>query len=257
MRREETSHQPLSGKGAVVTGGSGAIGGAVALRLARLGAAIGVGYYEGASRAEAIVDRVHRMGGTARAFQVDVRSEQACGALIKTAVASLGSVDILVNAAGVELYRLASETTAVEWSRVMETNVQGAFFCSQAALEYMVRRGWGRIVNIGSLWGEVGAAGEVAYSASKAALTGMTKALAKEVARSNVTVNVVAPGVVDTPMVAGFDEAEREALLQRIPVGRLGTGDDIAGAAAFLAGADAGYVTGHVVWVTGGFDPLP
>lgn len=247
----------LEGRTALVVGGSGGIGSAVAKALCGRGAAVAVSYASGRERAEQAVAAARAAGGWAAALHGDVRTPEGCEALVSSAAAALGRIDILVYAAGAELYRLALDTDAADWRRSLAVNLDGAFFTAKAALPGMIQRGWGRIVYIGSIWGEAGAAFEVAYSAAKAGLSGLTKALAKEVARSGVTVNAVAPGVIETGMNARFDEEERRALLARIPVGRIGRGEDVASAVCFLAGEGASYITGHVLWVTGGFDPLP
>jgi len=248
---------PLSGRTALVVGGSGGIGSAIAARLAHDGARVVVTYARSRPVAEFTVALIAGTGGEARAIQGDTSTESGCRALVEEAGRAFGPPEIAVYAAGVDLWRLVEETTLAQWRHVQDVNLQGAFFVAQCVLPGMVRRGWGRIINIGSVWGEVGAAGEVAYSASKAGLHGLTKALAKEVARSGVTVNAVAPGVIDTAMNDRFDEAEQLALKERVPLGRIGRPSDVAAAVAFLARAEAGYVTGHVLSVNGGFDPLP
>lgn len=247
----------LVGKTAVVTGGSGGIGGAIARRLAALGADVAVGYCTSRERAEAVAADVRACGVMGVAIKADLSALEGPEVLIRQARERLGPIDILVHAAGVDFYRLVLETQGTELRRILDVHVTAAFLTAQQALPDMISRRWGRIVMVGSIWGEVGAAGEVAYSAAKAGLTGLTKALAKETARAGVTVNAVAPGVIDTAMNGSFDPDEREALLARIPMGRFGSGDDVAKAVAFLASDEASYVTGHVLWVTGGFDPLP
>lgn len=247
----------LVGKTAVVTGGSGGIGGAIARRLASCGANVAVGYRSGRDRAEEVAADVRARGVQCVVIEADLAEPGGPEALVRQARERLGPIDILVHAAGMELYRLVVDTSAAELRRILDVHLTAAFLTARHALPEMIRRGWGRIVMVGSIWGEVGAAGEVAYCAAKAGLTGLTKALAKECARTGVTVNAVAPGVIDTAMNGSFDLEERAALLARIPLGRFGTGDDVAGAVAFLASDEASYVTGHVLWVTGGFDPLP
>ena len=247
----------LKGRGALVTGGSGAIGRAIAERLARHGARVVLAYHAHVDRARAVAEAIRVRGGAAWIEGADLACDDGCRDLVSRARSRLGRIDILVNAAGVSLLKGATETEASEWRRLFDINTTGAFLCAREAVSDMLAGGWGRIVNVGSIWGEVGAAWEVAYSASKAALSGMTKALAKELARSGITVNLVAPGVIDTPMNEGFDAGERAALLRRIPAGRLGRPEDVASAVAFLCSEDARYVTGHILWVTGGFDPIP
>lgn len=259
VKRSERKLNGIEGKGrvALVIGGSGGIGSAIALDLAQRGARIGVGYAAGAARANAVVQAIEAVGGVGHAVRGDVRTESGCATLVEDVQRVWGRLDILVYAAGIDLWKLALDTSETEWRHLLEVNLQGAFFSAKAALPTMLAQGWGRILLIGSVWGEVGAASEVAYSAAKAGLSGMTRALAKEVARSGITVNAVAPGVIDTPMNDRFDDEERAALEARIPVGRIGTGRDVAHAVRFLTSEDAAYVTGHVLWVTGGFDPLP
>ena len=166
---------------------------------------------------------------------------------------ALGEPDILVNNAGIAAQKLFTDVTADERDEMMAVHVRGAFLCCRAALPHMIRQKWGRIINIASMWGQVGASCEVPYSAAKAALIGLTKALAKEEGPSGVTVNCIAPGAVDTDMMAGFSAQDREALCEETPLCRLGTPQDIAAAAAFLASEQAGFITGQVLGVNGGF----
>lgn len=256
-RGPEASRAQARARTALVTGGSGGIGGAIARRFAERGIAVAVGYHRRPERAAEVVGFARERGVEAVALQADLASEDGAVDLYRRARAWLGPIDIVVHAAGADLHRLVSETAYSDLRRLLDVHVSAAFLLAREALPDMARLGWGRIVLIGSIWGEVGAAGEVAYAAAKAGLTGLTKALAKEAARMGVTVNAVAPGVIDTEMNAAFDPEERAALLRRIPAGRFGAGDDVAHAVAFLASDEASYVTGHVLWVTGGFDPLP
>lgn len=233
------------------------IGRAIALRLAGLGARVVVGWNKNEVGARQTADELTRIGATFHMVQADLKDPKGPEKLVDEAQKQFGDVHILINNAALDLYALLVDTRYDQLRQLIDVNLISAFLCAQLVLPGMVSSRWGRIVNIGSIWGETGAAGEVAYSAAKAGITGLTKALAKEAAPSGVTVNAVAPGVIDTPMNDGFDLEERKALLSRIPVGRFGTGDDVAKAVSFLVSEEASYVTGHVLWVTGGFDPLP
>ena len=197
--------------------------------------------------------RCAAQGGTAAPFELEVQSEASVAALFQNVRTSLGEPDILVNNAGIAEQKLFTDVTAAEWDEMMAVHVRGAFLCCKAALPHMIRQKWGRIINISSMWGQVGASCEVPYSAAKAALIGMTKALAKEEGPSGVTVNCIAPGAVDTEMMAGFSAQDKAALCEETPLCRLGTPQDIAAAVAFLASEQAGFVTGQVLGVNGGF----
>ena len=197
--------------------------------------------------------RAAGQGGTAAPFELEVQSEASVAALFQNVRTSLGEPDILVNNAGIAEQKLFTDVTAAEWDEMMAVHVRGAFLCCKAALPHMIRQKWGRIINISSMWGQVGASCEVPYSAAKAALIGMTKALAKEEGPSGVTVNCIAPGAVDTEMMAGFSAQDKAALCEETPLCRLGTPQDIAAAVAFLASEQAGFVTGQVLGVNGGF----
>ncbi|MDR2686216.1 MAG: SDR family oxidoreductase [Oscillospiraceae bacterium] len=221
---------------ALVTGATGSIGGAVADALEQQGVRVLRHGYR------------NRAGGYVKA---DLRNENDIEALFLQAEERLGSIDILVNNAGVALpQQLITDTSTAEFDNLFALDARAVFLCCRRALPHMVRQKWGRIVNISSVWGVAGGSCEVAYSAAKAAVIGLTKALAREVAPSGVTVNCVAPGVIDTPMNAHLD---RQALACQIPAGRLGTPEDAAYAVCFFAGEGAGYVTGQALCVDGGF----
>lgn len=250
MERENTLS--LAGRVAVVTGAARGIGRAIALALGRQGARVVVNYRERAAAADEVVRLAHAMGADAVAVQGDVSDPEAARAVIAAATERWGKVDILVNNAGVALYRLLLDTTVEEWDRMMAVHLRGAFNCTKAALPSMIRHGYGRIINIASVWGVVGAANEVAYSAAKAGLIGFTKALAKEVGRGGITVNAVAPGVIETDMLNGLTTEEKAALADATPVGRLGTPEDVAGIVVYLASPAGGFVTGQVIGADGG-----
>ncbi|HLT59346.1 MAG: 3-oxoacyl-ACP reductase FabG [Limnochordales bacterium] len=242
----------LTGQVAIVTGAARGIGRAIALALAQEGAAVVVNYRVHAEAAEQVVQAIRAMGSDAVAVQADVTCPHAARSLVQAALDRWGRVDILVNNAGVALYRLLLDTSVDEWDAIMAVHLRGAFNCSQAVLPHMLRAGRGRIINISSVWGQVGAANEVAYSTAKAGLIGFTRALAKEVGRAGITVNAVAPGAIETDMLNGLSEAERAELAADIPLSRLGQPADAAAAVVFLASPAASYVTGQVISPNGG-----
>ena len=231
----------FSGRVAIVTGASRGIGKAVALALAGSGAAV-VALARG-DQAQATADAITAAGGRAIGRSVD---------LVKEAVETFGKVDILVNNAGITRDQLLLRMKRDDWDAVLHTNLTGAFVCSQAAIKVMVRQRYGRIVNVSSVVGQTGNAGQANYAASKAGLIGFTKSLAREVASRNITANVVAPGFIDTDMTRAVPEAVQKAWLEGIPLGRLGAPEDIADAVCFLASEKASYITGHVLAVNGG-----
>lgn len=239
-------------KTAVVTGASRGIGAAAARALARQGCRVAVCCRTQRDKAEEVAASIRAQGGEARVFCADVADEQAVRAMFRAIGDALGPAEILVNNAGIAQQKLFTDLTAAEWDRMFAVCVKGAFHCCQAALPHMIRRRWGRIVNVSSMWGQTGGSCEVHYSAAKAALIGMTRALAKEEGPSGVTVNCVAPGVIDTDMMAAFSEADRAALAGETPLGRLGTPEDVAAAIAFLASEEGGFFTGQVLAPNGG-----
>ncbi len=242
----------FEGKTAVVTGASRGIGRAVALELARRGARVVVNYNRSPDAAAEVVAAVEAAGGQGRAIQADVSEYAQAEALIKDAVAAFGSLEILVNNAGTTRDMLIMMMPEDDWDAVLRTNLKSAFNCSKVAVKVMMRKRYGRIINMTSVSGLVGNAGQTNYSASKAGLVGLTKALAREVAARNITVNAVAPGFVPTDLTNGLPQELREGSLKAIPLGRWGTVEDVAHAVAFLASDEAAYITGQVLSVDGG-----
>ena len=242
----------LQGKCALVTGGSRGIGRAVCLELARQGARVAVNYAGNAAAAEETVKACEALGAEAFAIQADVADTAASEAMVKEVLARFGRLDILVNNAGVTRDGLMPMMKEADWDAVLDTNLKGAFHCMKAVYRPMMKQKYGRIVNLSSIVGLRGNAGQANYAASKAGLIGLTKSMAKELAARNVTVNAVAPGFIDTDMTAALPEKAREAMLTTIPMGRLGQAEDVAQAVAFFAGDASAYVTGQVLCVDGG-----
>lgn len=242
----------LSERIAVVTGASRGIGRGIALALAEQGATVLVNYQHSAGAAEEVVAQITAAGGTAIAVQADVSTEEGANHLIKTAVDTYGKIDILVNNAGTTRDNVIMMMGADDFDIVIQTNLRSTWLCSKAAVRAMMRKRYGRIIQITSVSGQMGNAGQTNYSASKAGQIGFTKALARELAPRAVTVNAVAAGFIDTEIWAPVPEALQQAALGLIPLGRKGTADEIAAAVAFLASDQAGYITGHVLTVDGG-----
>lgn len=240
-------------KTVLITGASRGIGRATALRFAREGYTVLIGYRERLSDALAVKKLITDGGGRAEVFCVDVADFNAVCSCVKGLEKEYGVISTLVLNAGISLTKQINDTTPEDWDRVFNVNVKGAYNLVKATLDGMISQKFGRIVTVSSVWGEVGASCEVAYSASKAALIGFTKALAKELAPSNITVNCVTPGVIDTEMNACYTAEERAALEGEIPAGRYGTPEEVADAIYFLAAEGNGYVTGEVLGVNGGF----
>jgi 3-oxoacyl-[acyl-carrier protein] reductase len=240
----------LSSRVAFVTGASRGIGRAIAARLASRGAFV-VAAARG-DHAQATVDAIHASGGKAEAVQLDVTDAAAAEAAIVAAAARHGRIDILVNNAGITRDQLMLRLKREDWDAVLATNLTSAYTLTQAVLKPMIRQRSGRIICISSVVGQSGNAGQANYAASKAGLIGFAKSVALEVASRNITVNVVAPGMIETDMTHAIAEKAREALLTRIPLGRLGAPDDVAAAVAFLASDEAAYITGQVLAVNGG-----
>ncbi|MCL6595315.1 MAG: 3-oxoacyl-[acyl-carrier-protein] reductase [Firmicutes bacterium] len=242
----------LAQRTAFVTGASRGIGRAIAVALAGAGARVAVNYRSDRAGAEATAAAVAEAGGEALVVEGDVADAQAVRAMVEAVGARLGEVDILVNNAGNTRDGLLLRMSEEDWDAVVDTHLKGAYLLSRAVLRGMVRRRWGRIVNVASVAALVGNPGQTNYGAAKAGLIGFTRALAKEVASRQVTVNAVAPGLIATAMSDAIAPAARQALEERIPLGRVGSPEDVAAAVLYLASPQAGYVTGHVLVVDGG-----
>jgi len=242
----------LAGKVALVTGGSRGIGRAVCLRLAALGTVVGINCVSRTEAARAVQAEIEAAGGRAFVAPFDVADSQAVAEAIKKILADHGSLDILINNAGITRDGLMARMKDEDWDAVLNTNLKGAFLCARAAARPMMKSRWGRIVNISSVIGYLGNAGQVNYASAKAGLTGLTRSMARELASRGVTVNGVAPGYIVTDMTSGLDEEIRTKILAQVPLGRLGTPEDVAAAVAFLVSDEAGYVTGEVLHVNGG-----
>ena len=240
----------LSGRVALVTGASRGIGRAIALKLAAQGATVVAAARE--QNAAATVDEIVTAGGKAEAASLDVADAAAIDALVAGTLERHGQIDILVNNAGITKDQLMLRMKRADWDAVIATNLTGAFALTQAVLKPMIRQKGGRIVCISSVVGQSGNAGQANYAASKAGLIGFAKSVAQEVASRNITVNVVAPGLIETDMTRAMTGEAREEWAARIPLKRLGTPDDIAAAVCFLASPEASYITGHVLAVNGG-----
>jgi 3-oxoacyl-[acyl-carrier protein] reductase len=236
----------LSGRIALITGASQGIGRACALELARSGATVALAA-RSADKLSAVAAEISAAGGSARTYALDVSSEESIKACAKAVLADLGKVDILVTKDGLTL-----RMKLADFDDVLRTNLTGAFLLTQAVISSMMKGRWGRVINITSVVGEMGAAGQANYSASKAGLIGLTKSLAREFASRSITVNAVAPGFIQTAMTDELQDAQKAAILAQIPLSRYGTDADIAAAVAFLASDAAGYITGHTLDVNGG-----
>ncbi len=240
-------------KAALITGSSRGIGAATAKRLAREGYAVAINYNANAAAAEAVRAEIVEGGGRAECFKADVSNERQAKALVRAAADSFGRLDVLVNNAGVAMQKLFTLVTAEELQYMFGVNLFSAVYCSQAAAEIMVSAKRGSIVNISSMWGQTGASCETVYSAAKAGMIGLTKALAKELGLSGVRVNCVSPGVIDTDMNCNIAQADLCYLADGTPLGQLGRREDVAEAVLFLCSEGARFITGQVLGVNGGF----
>ena len=242
----------LEGRVALVTGSSRGIGEVIARRLARAGAKVAVNHHTGIEAASRVVAGIEASGGEAFAMRGDVSQEDQVDAMVKEVAQRWERLDILVNNAGITRDKLLLRMTADEWDEVIKVNLRGAYLCSRAVLPQMMRQRHGRIINISSVVGTSGNPGQVNYAAAKAGLIGLTKALAREMATRNITVNALAPGYISTAMVEQLPDEVQKAILNRIPMARFGAPEDVAEAVTFLCTPGAGYITGQVIGVDGG-----
>jgi acetoacetyl-CoA reductase len=239
---------------AIVTGGARGIGAAITTALARSGVHVAAGYSRNAQAAEELAGKLRAEGASVSVHQGNVGEPADCNRVVDEVMKLRGRVDYLVNNAGITVDKTMRKMTIEDWHAVLRINLSGAFSMSKAVLEHMIDRGFGRIVNISSLIGQTGGIGQANYAASKSGLFGMTQSLAREVARKGITANCVAPGFIETEMVAAVPEEVLAKLLEGVPVGRLGQASEIARAVQFLVDDDAGYITGSVISVNGGLD---
>lgn len=242
----------LRGKIAIVTGGSRGIGRAISIRLASMGAMVYINYVSRPDAAETTMKLIEEAGGRGALVQFDVADAEQVQTAFKQIVAEAGSIDILVNNAGITRDGLLARMKDSDWDEVLTTNLKGAFLCVKAALKPMMKKKWGRVVNISSVVGFSGNAGQVNYAAAKAGISGLTKSMAREVASRNITVNAVAPGYIVTEMTEAMSAEAQAKIKSEIPMASLGTPEDVAGAVAYLVSDDGRYLTGQTLHVNGG-----
>lgn len=242
----------LAKRVAVVTGASGALGKAIATALAAAGATVVVNYARNAGAAQELVESIKSAGGEALAVQADIATTEGAEALIKSTVDAYGKVDILVNNAGITRDGLLMRMKEDDWDAVLDTNLKGVFLCTKAVTRTMLKARFGRIINIGSVSGLLGVAGQANYSAAKAGMIGLTRATARELGSRGITVNCVVPGAIEAGLLLELNEEQRASYLKQIPLERFGTPEDVAAAVLFLAGPGADYITGQTLPVDGG-----
>ncbi len=240
-------------KTVIITGASKGIGAATAILFAQKGYNVVINYNNSFQSADILCRSLVENGFSAVLHKANVANKLEVDLMIKETIYKFGSVDVLINNAGVSYQNLITDTDEVDFDNIMDVNLKGVFNCCKAVTSPMVEAKCGKIINISSMWGQVGASCEVAYSAAKAGVIGLTKALAKELAPSGITVNCIAPGLIETSMNAHLSEEDINAFVEEIPVGRMGNADEIAAAAFFLASDEANYITGQVLGINGGY----
>jgi 3-oxoacyl-[acyl-carrier protein] reductase len=241
----------LSGRVAVVTGASQGIGRACAVELARHGASLAL-MARNQQKLDEVTQEISAAGGKARAVVVDIENEDQIKSAFKTVIAELGKVDILVNNAGITRDQLVMRMKRADWDAVLNTNLTSAYLCTQQVISPMLKQRWGRIINVASVFGQMGQAGQANYASSKAGLIGLTMAIARELGSRSITCNAVAPGFIETAMTSVLSDELKQSALKMIPLGRVGTPEEVAHCVAFLASEEASYITGHVLNVNGG-----
>ena len=241
----------LSGRVALVTGASQGIGHACAVKLAEAGATV-LAAARNQQKLDELIAQIAAAGGKGAAFSLDVGDEEQVESTLKRAIGQFGKIDILVNNAGITRDQLVMRMKRADWDAVLNTNLTSAFLCIQQVIGPMLKQRWGRIINVTSVFGQMGQPGQANYAASKAGLIGLTMAVAREVGSRNITCNAVAPGFIATAMTDALSDQLKEAGLKMVPLGRIGTPGDVAGAVRFLASEDASYITGHVLNINGG-----
>ncbi|HYL11407.1 MAG TPA: 3-oxoacyl-[acyl-carrier-protein] reductase [Terriglobales bacterium] len=241
----------LSGRVALVTGASQGIGRACALRLAKAGAIVALAA-RNQERLNDVAKEIAGFGGKAAVFVMDVAEEEQIKSTFKSVLGELGKVDILINNVGITHDQLIMRMKRADWDAVLNTNLTSAYLCTQQVIGSMLKQRWGRIINITSVFGQMGQAGQANYASSKAGLIGLTMAVAREVASRNITCNAVAPGFIETAMTSALSDEFKQNAVKMIPLGRVGTPEDVAHAVSFLASEEASYITGHVLNVNGG-----
>ncbi|NMH93460.1 beta-ketoacyl-ACP reductase [Pseudonocardia bannensis] len=239
---------------AIVTGGARGIGAAITTALARSGVHVAAGYSSNSKAAEELAGKLGAEGASVSVHQGNVGEPADCTRVVEEVLAQRGRIDYLINNAGITVDKTMRKMTIDDWHAVLRVNLSGSFYMSKAVLDHMLEHGFGRIVNISSVIGQMGNVGQVNYAASKSGLFGMTQSMAREVARKGITVNCVAPGYIETEMVAAVPQEVLDKIVAKVPVGRLGQAGEIARAVQFLVDDDAGYITGSVISVNGGMD---